>query len=89
MIKLSCTAIEKKMNEIRMELWKKAGSSVRGDNLMYPLIYYVNTGRASAEFLKRLINAKTSMIVRKLQSGGSDQEIMKRIKKYLDMEVEY
>lgn len=86
---LSYTAINKKMHEIRMELWKKTGSSVRGDSLMYPLVYYVNTGRASAEFLKRLINAKTFMIVRKLQSGGSDQEIMKRIKKYLDMEAEY
>ena len=51
---------------------------------MYPLQWYVYTGRASPNFLKLLLNAKPFMIARKLHEGGSDQEIIERIKHYLN-----
>ena len=48
-----------------------------------PLTWYINTGRASLFFLRGIIIAKPFMIARKLHQGGSDQEIIDRIKDYL------
>jgi len=56
---------------------------------MEPLEWYVWTGRASATFLKELFAAKPFMIARKLHAGGSTDEIIRRIKKYLNWEDEY
>lgn len=48
-----------------------------------PLSRYINTGRASLDFLQRLYHAKPFMVARKLHQGGSDDEIIKRVQKYL------
>lgn len=51
-----------------------------------PLKWYINTGRASTAFLKKLFAAKPFMVARKLHMGGSDEEIIKRIRKYIGEE---
>ena len=43
-----------------------------------PLRYYINTGRASCDFLRKLFQTS---IARILVSGGSDDEILKRIQR--------
>lgn len=48
-----------------------------------PLIWYIKTGRASTEFLRRLCEAKPFVIGRQLVAGGSDDEIIQRVKKKL------
>ena len=48
-----------------------------------PLTWYVNTGRATIDFLKKLMAAKQFMIARKLHEGGSYEEAVARIKKYI------
>jgi len=48
-----------------------------------PLSWYINTGRASTEFIRQLAKAKPFMIGRMLHKGGSDDEIIKRVKEYL------
>ena len=48
-----------------------------------PLDWYIRTGRASVDFLRRFIAAKPFMIARRLHKGGSDQEIIDRIRDYL------
>lgn len=48
-----------------------------------PLNHYVYSGRASAYFLRHLLAAKPYMIARKLHEGGSDDEIIMRVKNYL------
>lgn len=48
-----------------------------------PLSDYIFSGRATCDFCRALINTKPYLIARRLLQGGSDQEIMKRIKKYL------
>lgn len=48
-----------------------------------PLRWYVDTGRASADFIKRVFNAKSFMIARKLHEGGSYDEVIQRIKDYI------
>ena len=67
---------------IQKILMKKYGCTA-ADREIAPLIWYINTGRASTPFLKKLINAKPFMIARKLHMGGSDAEIIQRIKSYI------
>lgn len=52
----------------------------RGDAACYPLVYYIDTGRASGEFLRKLIAVSPTRIARLLMGGGSDDYIMSRIK---------
>lgn len=70
--------------KIRQYLRNKYGID-RGDNLMYSLVYYINTGRASTPFIKALIDAKPFVIGRVLASGGTDAEIVRKIKHKLNM----
>lgn len=46
-----------------------------------PLRYYINTGRASCDFLRKLLQTSPARIARILVSGGSDDEILKRIQR--------
>lgn len=48
-----------------------------------PLKWYISTGRASTQFLGLLLQKKPYMIARKLHEGGSVQESVDRIKKYI------
>ena len=50
---------------------------------IYPLEWYINTGRASAEFLRKLYTKKPFLIARRLHKGGSVDETVKRIKSFL------
>ena len=71
--------------EIYRKLMNKYGC-MNAEIYIRPLTWYVYTGRSTLEFEKRLINARKYMIVRKLTAGGSDQEIINRIKEYLGVE---
>lgn len=53
----------------------------RGDLAMHPLTYYINTGRASCEFLHKLVATSPTRIARILMGGGSDDYIISRIKR--------
>ena len=55
---------------------------------MAPLRWYVDTGRASLDFLHRLMAAKPFLIARRLHQGGSYDEVIARIKTYLKMDQE-
>ena len=68
--------------KIQKVLMTKYGCTA-ADREIAPLIWYINTGRASTLFLKSLIDAKPFMIARKLHMGGSDTEIIERVKTYI------
>ena len=53
------------------------------DRNIYPLVWYINTCRASTPFLKALLSSKTFMIARICHNGGSDDDVIQRIKAYL------
>lgn len=53
----------------------------RGDAACYPLVYYINTGRASGEFFHKLFAVSPTRIARICMGGGSHDEIIKRIKR--------
>lgn len=46
-----------------------------------PLTYYINTGRASTDFLRRLFQIKPARVARIIAKGGSDNDIMAAIKR--------
>ena len=50
---------------------------------MAPLKWYIFTGRASLDFMRRLLAAKPFMVARKLHMGGSDEEVLDRVKAYI------
>lgn len=64
--------------KVRMYLWKKCGSTNETDIMIYPLTYYVNTGRASTPFLKALLKIKPYIIGRHLikhKDGCLDDQV--------------
>lgn len=63
-------------------MWKRHGIT-EGSNLLYPLKWYINTGRASADYVHRLADAKSKDIVAILEAGGSVEDVCRGIKDYL------
>ena len=48
-----------------------------------PLSWYINTGRASVDFIRAVLTAKPFMIGRKLHEGGTYDEVIQRVKDYI------
>lgn len=82
-IAISRTAIDTGLWHIQRYLIEKYGTAI-AERDMYPLQWYVATGRASFDFLRRLFNAKPFMIARKLHQSGTCDDAIQRIKDYLE-----
>lgn len=61
------------------QLWKKHGIT-EGSNLLYPLAWYINTGRASADYIHRLAEADPKKVTAILEKDGSVQDVLDRLK---------
>ena len=46
---------------------------------VYPINWYCSTGRASAQFIKALLDIRPDVIARRLVHPGSDDEVLSRI----------
>ena len=79
---LSFIAIETGLWHIERHLMQRYGIDTARQE-MYPLSWYVNTGRASAGWIRQLLSCKPFMIARKLHQGGSIDEVIARVKKYV------
>ena len=79
---VSKNAIDDCVWKIQKILMEKYGCTA-ADREIAPLVWYINTGRASVPFLEKLIGAKSFMVARKLHMGGSDSEIIQRVKTYI------
>lgn len=82
---MSRTEIDNFIWSVEKVLWDSYGLDA-SERLMYPLKWYIFTGRASADFLNRLSQEKPKVIGMLLKSGGSDYEVMNRIKKHIGYE---
>ena len=51
---------------------------------LYPIQWYVRTGRASMEFIKKLCACKPFMIARLLHEDGSVDEQISRVRAYVE-----
>lgn len=73
---------EKFIIKIETYLMRKYGVDQASRDL-YPIQWYVRTGRASMEFIKKLCNCKSFMIARLLHEDGSVDEQIKRVRDYV------
>lgn len=80
---ISATRISDKVWDIKYELIKRHGVD-KADSLTAPLEWYINTGRASAGFLGKLIDSDAGRIAGLLDKGGSTEKAITRIKEYLN-----
>ena len=79
---VNATTIDTGLWTIQRCLMNKYGvDTARRD--MEPLKWYIETGRASVTFIASLLDAKPFMIARILHKGGSYDDVLKRIKKYV------
>lgn len=80
---ISATLIDTMLWHIERELMYRWGVDAASREIA-PLKRYVNTGRASLDFLHKLYSyGKPYMVARRLHLGGSDDEIIKRVQKLI------
>lgn len=86
-VSISYWAVDDGLYQIKKALMRTKGLCLDDASIiMAPLYWYVGTGRASLDFLRALLNAKPYMIARKLYEGGADEEVIQRIRAYLQEE---
>lgn len=78
--KFSSTGIENYISDLKLYISKKENIKT-ADRMTFPLIYYINTGRASTDFIKNLLNMKFYSIYTVLRKQKSDNEIIQLLKK--------
>ena len=78
-VRISRTLIESYMWDVERYTREKLGVT-ESDRVVSPLWWYIDTGRASADFLGRLVQVKPYVIGRLLMKGGSDAEVIDRVK---------
>ena len=75
---LSFTDIQDGLWRIELYLMQRYGiDTARQD--MYPLVWYVNTDRASAAWIRVLLSCKPYMIARILHRGGSIDDVIRNV----------
>lgn len=79
---MSYTQIDDYLWSIKLRLMRKHGVD-EADRIIDPLTWYVRTGRAPLAFLHALIKAKPFMICRRLEAGGSTDEVINRLIAFL------
>lgn len=69
--------------KIQMNIAKKYGMD-KAAVYVDPLVWYISTGRSSAEFDRKLTNAKHFMIARILvKNFGSHEDALRAVKRYI------
>ena len=82
---IGAKSIETMLWHIQREIMQRQGcdAAVR---MISPLHWYVYSGRASTEFLRKLMRTKPFLVARGLIKGGSDEETINRICKRIGFE---
>lgn len=77
--------LEKFISDLQIELCRKYGMlHMIAEKYTDPLVWFLSTGRASAQFEKKLLASRKYMIARKLyQNYGTYEKPIEEIKKYL------
>lgn len=75
---VSATGIIDYVWDVREYLYKKYGPT-QGERDLDPLIWYINTGRASTLRLHELFSIKPYVVGRRLHQGGSYDEVITRV----------
>lgn len=78
--KFSSTGIENYISDLKLYISQREDIKT-ADRMIFPLVYYINTGRASTDFIKNLLNMKFYSIYTVLRKQKSDNEIIQLLKK--------
>ena len=73
--------MEKYLWDVEAAIIRHGHSLSETSILIDPLVWYVSTGRASAEWCNHLMEMKPFVIARILEKGGSYNEAVDRLKK--------
>ena len=84
-INVSRTAIDNYMWQVTRYLYKHHGTDA-GNRMIAPLYWYIETGRGSSDFLRKLIACKPFVVARILARGGSNDSILMAVKKRVGAE---
>ena len=80
---ISTASLDAYLFVVRMYLFNHGCGFDEAGVVIAPLEWYVNTGRASTEFLHALVDAKIYMVARRLRGDGTYDEVLGRIHKLL------
>lgn len=69
--------------EVQKTLIRYGFSVDESEIAVYPLRWYVCTGRASVAFLHALVDTKPFLVARRLKDGGSHDEMLDRVRKLI------
>ena len=75
---MSRTQIDSMIWSIQKALMDRFGVTM-SERMVSPLVWYIDTGRASCAFIRALASVRPFLIARDLAKGGSDEEIINRI----------
>lgn len=78
---VSRTGIDSFLWDVNRAIYTKTGDSGESECIISVLVWYVNTGRASCDFLRQLFTFSPRVIANSLMKGGSDLDKIERIKK--------
>ena len=84
-ISINRTSIETGLWAIQRYLMQRYGVDQSSQDIA-PLEWYIYTDRASIDFTRAVLTAKPFMIGRKLHEGGSYDEVIERVKAYLNIQ---
>lgn len=79
---ISRTVLDNYIWNVKLYMMKHYGCNT-ADREIDPLVWYINTGRASVQFLGRMIERKPYMIGRLLHKGGSVDEAINRLHEFV------
>lgn len=78
---ISHSGIDAFLWDVNRAVYGKLGDTKETENTVLALVWYVNTGRASSDFLRQLFTFSPRVIANSLMKGGSDLDKIERIKK--------
>lgn len=82
-ISVNRTSIDTGLWHIQHYLMERYGVDQAAQDIA-PLSWYIDTGRASVAFIRAVLTGKHFMIARRLHEGGSYDEVIRRVKDYLN-----
>ena len=85
---LSPEGIDSYLFSVRMSAYRMLSKQPESPKSVYdasvqavrPLAWYINTGRAPTQLIKTLLRIRPDVIARLLLKGGSDEEMIDRVK---------
>lgn len=89
---LSCYGIDQYLYAVNDSAWRMLNRSATpwmyGTQPVYPLNWYISSGRAPTPFIRQLLTVRPDVIARILLKGGSDQDVVQRIKNRIHYQEE-